>query len=69
MTKENSGLSNVRSNDLLCCPFCGEKDFDLIGLKDHIRMDRCDAYRNTPNALELRFRGRKNVNNNETTPI
>jgi len=22
MTKENSGLSNVRSNDLLCCDLC-----------------------------------------------
>ena len=25
MTKKSSGLSNVHSNNLLCCPFCGEQ--------------------------------------------
>jgi len=25
MTKKSSGLSNVRSNELLGCPFCGQR--------------------------------------------
>ena len=30
MTKENSGLSKVRSNELLVCPFCGNKETERI---------------------------------------
>ncbi len=26
------------------CPFCGEQDFDLIGLKHHFGMGRCHVY-------------------------
>ena len=26
------------------CPFCGEEDFDLIGLKTHLDNGDCDAY-------------------------
>ncbi len=29
------------------CPFCGEDDFDLIGLKYHL-INYCDEYKNTP---------------------
>lgn len=29
MTKKNSELSNVRSNDLLCCPFCGAYKWEI----------------------------------------
>lgn len=34
--------------DLISCPFCGEKDFDLIGLKGHIWRGWCEAYEETP---------------------
>ena len=30
------------------CPWCGEDDFDLIGLKIHLERDWCDAYKATP---------------------
>ena len=26
------------------CPFCGEKDFDLIGLKIHLLRGWCDVF-------------------------
>lgn len=31
----------------IICPFCGEDDFDLVGLKHHIQAGQCDAYNNT----------------------
>ena len=30
----------------ISCPFCGEDDFDLFGLKIHIEMGWCDVYNN-----------------------
>ena len=30
------------------CPFCGEKEFDEIGLKHHLE-NYCGAYKITPN--------------------
>jgi hypothetical protein len=32
----------------LVCPFCGEDDFDRIGLKQHLQRGWCDAYNETP---------------------
>lgn len=32
--------------DNLVCPFCGEKDFDKIGLKYHLQ-NYCNDYKNT----------------------
>lgn len=29
------------------CPFCGEGDFDLIGLKSHYEKQSCDPYNET----------------------
>jgi len=29
---------------LVACPFCGEEDFDLPGLKLHLEAGWCDAY-------------------------
>lgn len=29
------------------CPFCGGSDFDLIGLKNHLSADHCDAFNAT----------------------
>lgn len=34
-------------SDLLCCPFCGESDFDLIGLKGHLEHMDCEVYNET----------------------
>jgi len=31
----------------ISCPICGENNFDLIGLKDHLEMD-CRAYEEKP---------------------
>lgn len=28
------------------CPYCGEKDFDLVGLKNHL-LAHCDKFRKT----------------------
>ncbi len=28
----------------IVCPFCGEKDFDLIGLKRHLTVGECEAF-------------------------
>lgn len=28
----------------IVCPFCGEKDFDLVGLKYHFERGYCDVY-------------------------
>ena len=36
-----------KDNELLCCPFCGEKDFDLEGLKGHLEHLDCEIYNNT----------------------
>jgi hypothetical protein len=30
------------------CPFCGEYDFDAIGLKDHLESGGCDEYERVP---------------------
>jgi ribosomal protein L37AE/L43A len=31
----------------IVCPFCGDDDFDKIGLKIHL-LNYCEAYQNTP---------------------
>jgi hypothetical protein len=35
-------------SDYVKCPFCGEDDFDLIGLKNHFVAGYCEAF----NAVE-----------------
>lgn len=35
------------------CPFCGETDFDLIGLKTHLNNGDCDVYNNTEELKRL----------------
>ena len=34
---------DIRTIDI-ACPFCGDTEFDLPGLKDHLGHGRCDAY-------------------------
>ena len=38
------------SSESLCCPFCKEDDFDLIGLKGHLIQGRCKEF----NVIEIR---------------
>ena len=35
------------------CPFCGEGDFDLYGLKIHLLNGWCEAFNNTEEDEEL----------------
>lgn len=28
----------------ICCPFCGEDDFDLGGLRDHLKFGWCEEF-------------------------
>lgn len=39
------GVNGVK---YVICPFCDEKDFDLIGLKMHFLRGWCDKYNETP---------------------
>ncbi len=32
------------SSESLCCPFCKEDDFDLVGLKSHLLNGRCEVF-------------------------
>ncbi len=34
-------------DDLMECPFCGEPDFDLVGLKMHITLGWCEVWNET----------------------
>ena len=36
-------MENKKEKNIIC-PFCKEKDFDLIGLKSHLQND-CEQYR------------------------
>lgn len=33
--------------ELISCPFCHEKDFDLIGLKHHFLRGHCEEFEKT----------------------
>jgi hypothetical protein len=47
---------------MLVCPFCGENDFDLIGLKAHLLNGDCEAFAHTLSPLEeARRRERENT--------
>ena len=37
----------MRDTKMIKCPFCGEDDFDKIGLKIHLVL-YCETYANTP---------------------
>jgi DnaJ-class molecular chaperone len=41
------------------CPFCGEDDFDLIGLKGHFDAGDCDVFNSTK--VPFRMYSRKNA--------
>lgn len=37
------------------CPFCGERDFDLVGLKGHL-LNTCEEFDKTETPLQERLR-------------
>lgn len=39
-------MSDAKGDNYVSCPFCGERDFDLIGLKSHLQ-NYCDKFANT----------------------
>ena len=47
--KQNRATNGVGSGELVSCPFCGENDFDQVGLKMHLSFGHCDNY----NALSV----------------
>jgi len=50
----NSGyplLGEVR--EYITCPFCGESEFDLIGLKSHFENGDCEKYNSTKSIVRM----------------
>lgn len=43
LLREAAGISHE-----IVCPFCGDDDFDKIGLKIHFERGHCDEYEETP---------------------
>ena len=41
-------MAEVKKVSGIICPFCGEDDFDLIGLKIHLNVGWCDPFNNCP---------------------
>jgi hypothetical protein len=41
-------IKNVGIMKDVQCPFCGESDFDLIGLRGHLENGWCEIYESTP---------------------
>ncbi len=41
------------SEELKTCPFCGEKNFDLPGLKSHLLNGDCEAFNNASDIKRL----------------
>lgn len=39
------------------CPFCGERDFDLIGLKGHLLSGYCEIFESTERVTTRFFGG------------
>lgn len=38
----------MNGDEYVACPFCGEDEFDLIGLKIHYTRGYCDVFEETP---------------------
>ena len=37
-------VHSFENENLVNCPFCGEEEFDLMGLKNHFESGSCDVY-------------------------
>lgn len=42
-------------NQDIQCPFCGERGFDLVGLKGHLQ-EFCEVFDNLENPMQQMFR-------------
>lgn len=38
--------------ETVSCPFCGERDFDLVGLKGHLIQD-CEDFKDTESPIRV----------------
>ena len=45
---ENESNITERGQAFLACPYCGEKDFDFIGLKGHFLSGDCQVFNDLP---------------------
>lgn len=44
---DSSSDEQGQTKSLILCPFCGETDFDLIGLKKHLLAGWCEVFNAT----------------------
>lgn len=47
-------MIHLTSNDEICS-FCGEKDFDLIGLKSHLVNGDCKVFNDTEDLERIKW--------------
>ena len=45
--KHSALIAKIFGESDKTCPFCGEKDFDNVGLKWHLTSGHCDDFNNT----------------------
>jgi len=46
-------MTDEEKQSHITCPFCGEEDFDLIGLKDHLLSSHCEVFNHTDNLTNM----------------
>ena len=56
LKRKLAAVEHSAKKDGIVCPFCGEDDFDLIGLKAHL-MAGCEEFDNTLTPYEERIAG------------
>lgn len=54
MTKKIDKDKDILSIEIEC-PFCKEKDFDLIGLKSHFLAGDCEVFENTSHLPRIKW--------------
>jgi len=47
--------NNESDTEYITCPFCGQEDFDLPGLKYHFIQGHCEIYNETENWIRRFF--------------
>lgn len=51
----SKGDDGIEGKGLLPCPWCGEDDFDLVGLKSHLDQGDCKFYNETIDLPRRKF--------------
>lgn len=46
-------MSEYPRRDYVQCPFCGEEDFNLIGLRHHFERGHCEEYNKAVDEVKL----------------